>query len=154
MWATPIYHTHSAHYTRETPVKMSDWDDSDSCRGYNSEYSDDGDLPSFPTFSSPAKPKERPSSSVASPSGIIASLSAATLSGGTPEKSAPPTVDTGHFSPHNSYTDKKALERSRKLARKAEELAQKIKVKTERNEKVQNIFLLRSAKDACAAFPL
>ena len=108
--------------------------DSDSNHSFISEHSDGGDLPAFPTFSSPTKNKEEPAprASVNSPSGITATLSAASI--GTPEERVPQAYNLD--SPHQSYTDKKALENSRKLARKAEELAKRITIKKERNEKV------------------
>lgn len=115
--------------------------DSDSNHSFLSEHSDGGDLPFFPTFSSPTKNGDQVAaapSSVGSPGGILtATLSAASIS--TPEKirdGGPPAVNLDHFSPHQSQTDKKALEHSRKLARKAEELAKRIKTKRDRNEKV------------------
>ena len=113
--------------------------DSDSNHSFLSEHSDGGDLPTFPTFSSPTKNTEQPApgTSVSSPCGITATLSAASIS--TPEKRVPPAVNLDHYSPHQSYTDKRALEHSRKLARKAEELAKRIKIKTERNEKVGHL---------------
>lgn len=119
--------------------------DSDSNHSFLSEHSDGGDLPIFPTFSSPTK-KEEPaagpsgSSSVTSPGGLItAALSGASIS--TPEKRPlPPTgSDLDHFSPHHTRTDKKTLEHTRKLVRKAEELGKRIKIKRERDEKVDNL---------------
>lgn len=116
--------------------------DSDSNHSLRSFHSDGGDLPSFPTFYSPAKPKEcerRVSSSVSSPAGgITAALSAASV--GTPEKKVSLDINLEHPSPHKSHSYKKALERSRKLSRKAEELGERIKVKTERDEKVGRTF--------------
>jgi hypothetical protein len=75
---------------------------------------------------------------VISPGGrITATLSGASIS--TPEKG--PLLqasDLDHFSPHHSRTDKKALEHSRKLARKAAELGKRIKTKRDRDEKVDH----------------
>ena len=116
--------------------EMMSSDSDDSNHSFLSEHSDGGDLPVFPTFSSPTKNTEQPApgTSVSSPGGIAATFSAASIS--TPERRVPPAVNLDHFSPHQSHTDKRALEHSRKLARKAEELAKSIKIKTERNEKV------------------
>lgn len=116
--------------------------DSDSNHSFLSEHSDGGDLPFFPTFSSPTKEEPaaaRSASSVTSPGGrITATLSGASIS--TPEKRPlPPGADLDNFSPHHSRTDKKALEHSRKLARKAEELGRRIKTKRERDEKVDHL---------------
>lgn len=114
--------------------------ESDSNDSIISDHSDGGDLPSFTVFSSPNKAKEQRALSLPSPGVLSASLSAATLN--TPVKNDPPKLELEQFSPHNSHTDRKALEQSRKLARKAEELAKHIKDKTERNEKVCLSFVL------------
>lgn len=111
-------------------------DESDSNHSCTSVHSDGGDLPSFPTFSSPTKTTEQPGPSVSSPGGITATLSAASLATCTPEKKIPQPISLDHFSPYQSHIDRKALEHSRKLARKAKELGKRVKVKTERNEKV------------------
>lgn len=113
--------------------------DSDSNHSFFSEHSDGGDLPAFPTFSSPSRKTEEPApgTTVSSPGGITATLSTASTAG-TPEKKLPQAYLD---SPHQSYTDKRALEHSRRLARKAKELGERIKIKTERNEKVGDIKL-------------
>ena len=111
--------------------------DSESNHSFLSEHSDGGDLPFFPTFSSPTKNTEQRASTptASSPGGITATLSAATIS--TPEKRVvPPAVNWDHLSPHQSHSDRKALEQSRKLARKAEELARRVVTKRDRDEKV------------------
>ena len=114
--------------------------DSDSNHSFSSEHSDGGDLPCFPTFSSPAKNTEQSaaSSSVGSPGGITTTLSAATIR--TPEKRVVPSVvNLDHFSPHQFHSGKKALEKSRKLVRKAEELAKRTITKRDRDEKVGHL---------------
>ena len=128
--------------------------DSDSNHSFHSEHSDGGDLPFFPTFSSPTK-KEEPAaapsgSSMISPGGrITAALLGASIS--TPEKRPLPSAgsDLDHFSPHHTRTDKKTLEHTRKLVRKAEELGKRIKIKRERDEKVYKLFAKKFVINHC-----